>query len=553
MRHAVDGRPARRGPGRLLALLAGCAVLASGCTSLQQWLQNGFKVGPNYQEPPASVAPTWIDTADAHVVCKSAAADAWWTVFQDTALDSLIATAYQQNLDLKTAATRVLQAQAQRNIAAGNLFPQSQDLLGDYVHAQLSKNLNVFGNPQAALPSTLNLWATGFNASWELDFWGRLRRQVESAAAERDASLEAYHDALVTLLADVASNYVQLRTFQQRITFARHNVEIQKGSLQLAEARLRDGKATALDVKQARSSLAQTESLIPPLVIGLRQANDRLCVLLGLPPEDLTRTLNEAPIPATPPEAAVGIPAELLDRRPDVRRARREVAAQSAQIGVAEADFYPQIGVTGFLGYAANDLAQLFTPNSFTGVILPSFQWKILNYGRILNNVRLQDARLQEKVLQYQQTVLTAGREVEDALAAFLQYQLQARSLEESVKEAEDSVELVQAQYQGGLVDFNRVFTAQGQLVVQQDQLAVTRGNIAASLIAVYRALGGGWQVFPNCPSPDACLTTAAKLPDGVGGTKQAGDQESLIEEKPSTVGPAEPARIRLGDPAGVE
>jgi NodT family efflux transporter outer membrane factor (OMF) lipoprotein len=479
------------------------ALVVGGCTPLQEWVHNDFKVGPNFQEPAADVAPAWIDAGDAHLLCKPAEADAWWEVFHDAPLHSLIETAYQQNLDLKTAGTRVLQAQAQRNIAAGNLFPQSQNATGDYLHAEISKNLSVFGNPQAALPGTINVWVTGFNASWELDFWGRLRRAIESAEAEVGASVENYHDALVTLVADVATNYVQLRTFQQRIAYARRNVEIQKGSLQLAEARLQDGKATALDVKQARSGLAQTRSSIPPLVIGLRQANDRLCILLGRAPEDLIpRLLDEGSIPVAPPEVAIGIPTELLQRRPDVRAALREVAAQSAQIGVAEADFYPQIGVTGFIGYTADDLSRLLAEKSYTGVILPNFQWKILNYGRITNNVRAQDARSKERVLQYQQKVLMAGREVEDALVAFLQYQLQAQSLEESVKEAADSVQLVQAQYKGGLVDFNRVFTTQAQLVTQQDQLAQARGNIALSLISVYRALGGGWQSFEGVAVP---------------------------------------------------
>jgi NodT family efflux transporter outer membrane factor (OMF) lipoprotein len=473
-------------------------ALASGCTNLEQWAHNGFKVGPNFHKPSVPLSGAWIDFADPRILPRSADQAAWWSVFHDPALNSLIDAAYQQNLDLKTAVTRVLQAQAQRNIAAGNLFPQSQTAIVDYAHVQLSRNLKVFGNPQAMLPNTLNVWATGFNASWELDFWGRLRRDVESADAMLGASVESYRDALVTLTADVATNYVQMRTFQERIGFAQRNVEIQRGSLRLAEARLKDGKATTLDVKQARSSLAQTESLIPPLVIGLRQANDRLSVLLGLPCQDLVPQIKEAPIPATQPDVAVGIPAELLERRPDVRRALQDVAAQSAQIGVAEADLYPQIGVTGFIGYTADDIRRLFAEKSYTGLIFPSVQWKILNYGRIINNIRTQNARLEEKVLHYQQTVLMAGREVEDGLVAFLQYQVQALALEDSVQDAKDSVELVQAQYQGGVVDFNRVFTAQSQLVTQQDQLAIARGNIAVSLIAVYRALGGGWQAFEH-------------------------------------------------------
>jgi outer membrane protein TolC len=207
----------------------------------------------------------------------------------------------------------------------------------------------------------------------------------------------------------------------------------------------------------------------------------------------MSQDLKEAPIPTAEPQLAVGIPADLLNRRPDVRRALREAAAQSAQIGVARADFYPRFGISGFIGYTADDIRLLFEPSSFTGYVLPSFQWKILNYGRIVNNVRLQDARFSEKVYQYQQKTLNAGREVEDGLVGFLQSQLQARSLAESADASSRSVELVLKQYEEGLVDFNRVFTIQTQLLTQQDQLATARGNIALNLIAVYRALGGGW------------------------------------------------------------
>jgi NodT family efflux transporter outer membrane factor (OMF) lipoprotein len=523
-------------PSYLLALTPYLLVLAGGCTPLQEWVQNDFKVGPNFQEPSAAVAKDWIDASNSKILKDSADSGAWWGVFKDAELDSLIESAYRENLDLKTAGTRVLQAQAQRNIAAGNLFPQSQDVLADYAHVQLGKNLNIFKSPVSSLPSNINVFATGFNASWELDFWGRFRRGVESADAEVGASVEDYRAALVTLLADVATNYVQLRTFQQRIVFARRNVEIQKGSLSLAEARLKDGRATELDVKQARSSLAQTEATIPPLAIGSRQANDRLCVLLGLPAQDLMPLLKEGPIPATPPDVAVGLPADLLERRPDVRRALQQVAAQSAQIGVAEADLYPQIGVQGFLGYTSDDIRRLFAEKSFTGVILPTIQWKVLNYGRIINNVRAQDAHLQERIFQYQQAALSAGREVEDALVQFLEYQLQARSLEVSVKEAQDSVELVQAQYKGGIVDFNRVFTTQSQLVTLQDQLTAARGNIALSLIAVYRAMGGGWQIFEKDPAGDGFCWP---FPES-----QNEKASELGKPVPQTWVPAVPARL---------
>jgi len=476
------------------SLLFAVALLCGGCTTLEQWVSNGLKVGPNFHEPPAKVSLDWIDAGDPRIVHPPANRDDWWQVFDDSALNSLIETARQENLDLKTAALHVIEARSQRNITAGNLLPQSQNALAEYARAQISQNLGPFG----ALGSTLSVWATGFNASWELDLWGRLRRDVESSNAKFGASVEGYRDVLVTLLADVATNYVQIRTAQQRIAYARRNLEIQQGSLRLARARFKEGKATSLDVEQARSNLAQTESTIPLLVISLRQANDRLCVLLGSSPQDLVAGLKEAPVPTAPLDVAVGIPVDLLDRRPDVRQALRDAAAQCAQIGVAEADFFPRFGVSGFIGYTADDIRHLLVEKSFTAYVLPSFQWKILNYGRIVNNVRVQDARFQQKVLQYHKSVLNAGREVEDALVGFLQSQLQARSLAESVEAGQRSVELVLAQYREGLVDFNRVFTTQTLLVTQQDQLAVARGNIALNLIAVYRALGGGWQALDS-------------------------------------------------------
>jgi NodT family efflux transporter outer membrane factor (OMF) lipoprotein len=415
----------------------------------------------------------------------------------------------------------VLQAQGQRNIAAGNLFPQSQQLQGAYVHTQLGPNGNfltqLVGAPPTggAGPSYVNLFTTGFNASWELDFWGRYRRTVESANADVGASVEGVHDALLILTADVATNYVQIRTFQRRLTYARENVAAQRGALRIAEDRLAEGRATALDVAQAQANLAQTEATIPPLEIGLRQANDRLCVLLGRPVTDLVPDLDRAGIPAAPPTAAVGIPAELLERRPDVRRARYEVASQSAQIGVAEADFYPSVGVIGYMGYSATDIRHLLAGNnSYTGLVAPYFQWRILNYGRILNNVRVQDARLKERVFAYQQTVLTAGREVEDALVGFIQYQVQVQALERSVRAAEKSVELVLVQYKEGRADFNRVFTTQAQLAAQQDQLAAAQGSVALSLIAAYRALGGGWQAFdPETPVANPMARYCAGVP----------------------------------------
>jgi NodT family efflux transporter outer membrane factor (OMF) lipoprotein len=265
--------------------------------------------------------------------------------------------------------------------------------------------------------------------------------------------------------------------------------------LELATARFRGGQTSELDVNQSQSDLSSTRALIPRLRISLRNANNRLCILLGLPPEDLQQRLGAGQIPTAPASVTVGIPAELLRRRPDVRRAEREVAAQCAQIGVAQADFYPQIYLNGTLGWGSENLDNLLAGNSFKGSVGPGFRWQILNYGRILNNVRLQDARFQELATTYQQTLLKANEEVENGLARFLQSQEEARELTESVNATKRSVDQAMAQYQGGLTDFNRVAVLQQQLVQRQEQLAQAQGEIAQGLIAVYRALGGGWQI----------------------------------------------------------
>ncbi|MEX2113191.1 MAG: TolC family protein [Pirellulales bacterium] len=496
--HAIERRsplpPLRRRVARvvtLLVLLCIGVVCAGGCaTSLRDWARNGFKVGPNYVRPPAPVAPHWIEDGNPLVHNDPPSDCGWWTVFRDPTLNTLVDMAYRQNLDVRVAGTRILQARSQRNISVGNLFPQSQSAMAAYAHGQITENLNV------PVPSSFNVWATGFNASWELDFWGRYRRTVEASNADLAGSVEQYGDTLILVLAEVATAYVDLRTFEQRLDYAQQNVQIQLGTLKLAEARFERGLATELDVRQARSSLAQTEASIPQFEISRRQASNRLCTLLGMPVGDLAAQFAKAPIPVAPPEVAIGLPAELLRRRPDIRQAEREVAAQSARIGVAEADLYPSLSLNGFLGYAADDIERLFRSSSFTAFIIPTLNWNVLNYGRIANNIRLQDARLEGAALEYQQTVLRAGQEVEDALVSYLQSQRRAAKLAESVREAERSVELVLVQYRGGVTDFNRVFNTQELLVSQQDQFAAAEGEIAQSLIRVYKALGGGWLYF---------------------------------------------------------
>jgi NodT family efflux transporter outer membrane factor (OMF) lipoprotein len=491
-------RPALR-PRPLFALAVAAALLSGGC-SLTDWVHNGFEVGPNYSGPPAPAASTWIDYADPRVCADPVDLSAWWHLFGDPRLDELEAAAVAQNLTLQAAGQRIIQARAQRGIAVGFLFPQVQQATGDYTNNKQSAK--TVGADEYAVKQYYSQWDGGLNASWELDFWGRFRRAIEQADAQLDVASANYDDVLVLLLAEVADSYFRYRIAQERLEYVNRNVTIQEGSLRIAEQRFEKGAGTELDVQQARSSVERTRALVQPLEIERRRAADSLCVLLGIALQDLECKLGIGPIPSVQPVVALGMPCDLLRRRPDVRRAEREAAAASAAIGIAESDLYPHFMINGAIGVSAEYFHNFFDlPASLTGQIGPSFRWDILAYGRLRNNVRREEARFQELVFLYQQQVLQANREVEDALVGFLRTQLQVRNLEASVTAAQRSVTIAQNQFRLGAVDYNRVFDLEGFLLLQQDQLAIARGGIVLSLIGVYRALGGGWE--GRCQPPD--------------------------------------------------
>jgi NodT family efflux transporter outer membrane factor (OMF) lipoprotein len=483
-------------PRALLVLLA---LAFCGCTTISEYIRNGFEVGPKYHKPPAPVAEDWIDGPDRRVRHESDDLSQWWKVFHDPVLDDLICTAYRQNLTLRQAGFRVLEARAQLGIAVGTLFPQLQDMTGSYQREAVSVE-TANRNVSSSFNRFFKQWNYGFNLAWELDFWGRFRRAIESDKALLDASVEGYDEVLVTLLGDVATAYVQIRTLEKRIAYARANVAIQRVTYEIARDKL-GVFATGLDVDQALSTLRQTEAGIPELEITLRQTTNQLCILLGIPPEELRAKLGQGEIPTVPPEVVVGIPADLLRRRPDVRQAERLAAAQSAQIGVADSAFYPHISIVGTIDYQSEKFKHLFNPKAFSGNIQPGFQWDILNYGRIFNNVRLQDARFQELVAAYQQTVLTANQEVENGLVMFLKAQDRTRLQQESANAGAAAVKAIQDLWKGGLLtDYTRVAQLEQNLVVLQDTLAQAQGEIALGLIQVYRALGGGWQIrYTGC------------------------------------------------------
>ena len=475
---------------RALICALSLSLSAVGCTPLTEYVRNGFKVGPNYERPPAPLATEWIDAKNPEVKSIPADYSRWWTAFNDPVLNDLVRIAYEQNVNLKVAATRVLEARAQRAIAVSTLFPQQQTAAGAFSHTQVSAN--IANSPPKRFFDT---WTTAFSAAWEVDFWGRFRRTIESADDVLDSSVDDYDNVMVTLIGDVAATYVQYRVLEQQIVYTQQNVELQRGLLKIATNQWKSGQKGELPVVQSTSLLGQLLALIPLQEIGLRQANNQLCILLGIPPTELAARLGKAPIPETPLEVLVGIPADLIRRRPDLRSAERLIAAQNAQIGVAEADYYPAFFINGTLGYQAKDLSKLFTPQSFTGQIGPAFQWNILNYGRILNNVRLQDFKTQELVGVYQQKVLAAAQEVENGIISFLNARRETNDLAGSVEAARRAVKITRDQLNSGLIDFTPVFVASQFLAQDELQYAQSRGDIALGLIAVYRALGGGWEL----------------------------------------------------------
>jgi NodT family efflux transporter outer membrane factor (OMF) lipoprotein len=493
-----DALPRRRRRGRGLLLFPALVLMLSGCGSLKNWYDNGFKVGPNYGRPTALVADAWLDAYDQRVRSELPNNPLWWEVFDDPRLSELVQSTYEQNLTLRSAGMRVLQARAMRGVAVGGLFPQSQEAFGSYRRDQLSTTTAGIGKLVGKgfpISRVYDTWTAGFDAYWELDIWGRFRRNIEAADAELDASIEDYDAVLIALLAETAATYVEYRTAQEQLDFARANVKTQEGSLKIAQDKFKGGVYSELDVTQPMTNLRTTEQLVPLFEARIRDANLRLCTLMGVPPRDLAPELGTGPIPAPGANVAVGVPADLLRRRPDVRAAERRVAAQSARIGVATADLFPHFGITGSIRVDAERFKDLFSQASTAGVISPGFAWDVLNYGRLINTVRTQDARFQDLAYQYQGLVLSANEEVESAINNFLNAQERLKSAEETVAASQRSVEIIQLQSEKGAVDMNRVFTLQRALVQDQDRLASTRGEVALYLIAVYKAIGGGWEI----------------------------------------------------------
>lgn len=475
---------------------------AAGCAIGLAAVLAGCAVGPDFVMPSAPVADAWLEWRSRSLKSGPEEYRDWWRVFHDPVLNQLIDIAYAQNLTLLSAGTKVLQARAELGVAIGEFYPQSQSVSSAVSYNRAS---NATPASQGGNSTTLgNFWADRWAASaiWEVDLWGKFRRGVESADATYLASIASYDDVLVTLLGDVAQTYIGIRTLEQQIAIARENVVRQREAVRIARDRYHGGASTMLDVYQSGNVLAQTEATVPQLTIELRKGQNALRVLLGMAPEPLGSLLasSTGKIPSPSGEVVVGVPADLLRRRPDIRVAELRAAAQSAQIGVEEAELYPAISITGaFGGMASNasghSLVQMFQPLGRAFTIGPSFKWNVLNYGQITNNVRLQDATLQQYLVDYQNAVLNAQREVENGISKFLLSRSQAAFLRRSVAEARGALKISLLEYQQGTRDFTTVLTSEENLYSAENSFAVASGNVSIGLVAVFRGLGGGWQI----------------------------------------------------------
>ncbi|HEY8206405.1 MAG TPA: efflux transporter outer membrane subunit [Myxococcaceae bacterium] len=466
----------------------------------------GCAVGPKFTKPEAAVPERWGAKDDPRIATQAATDVQWWKTFGDPTLDRLVELASGQNLSLQAAGLRIMEARAQLGVATGRQYPQLQTANANVTAAGLSETA-----PNASgLERNYVDYQLGFDAVWELDFWGKYRRGVEAETAGLLASVADYYNAFVSVTAEVARTYVLVRTFEVRLALAQENVRVQEEGLRIAESRFRNGATSELDVSQATTLLESTRATIPGLQTGLQQARNALSTLLGQPPGAVEALLDgPGEIPKVPEQVAVSVPAELLRRRPDIRGAELQAAAQCARVGVAEADLYPSFSLFGSLGWQASNIgsagSNLFSLDSLFYSVGPRVSWPFFNYGRLKNGVRVQDARFQQQLVNYRDTVLRAVREVDDSMVGFLNAQQTMVFQQSSVKAAQRSATLAMVQYREGAVDFQRVLDAQRSLLQEQNNLAETRSSVTTNLIALYKALGGGWeprQDQPVIPAP---------------------------------------------------
>jgi NodT family efflux transporter outer membrane factor (OMF) lipoprotein len=474
-----------------LSTVALLALLAGGCASIPS-------VGPDYHKPDVSTPAQWSPMAGGETNAAAATA-AWWKNFHDAELDSLITRAACSNLDLRIAQARVREARAQYRIASADFWP-TLDADGSFARQRESKNQPLVG-PRDHLPPGIpfqnSYYQSGFDASWEVDVFGGTRRATEAARAQVAATQFGERDVLVTLLGEVARNYVEARGYQRRLEIARDNIRAQEQSLAITQNRFSNGLTSDLDVQQASTLLSTTRAVVPALETALAASIHRLGVLLGQTPESLETELSTvAPIPAAPPVVPVGLPSELLLRRPDVALAERRLAAATANIGVAKSDLFPKFYLTGAAGFQGVSADEWFTSGSKFWSFGPAVQWRLFDAGRIRANVKVQNARQEQALASYENTALSAFEDVEDAMTAYAKEQIRRQSLEEAVKSSEESLRLANQLYGNGLANFINVLDAERSLYQAQDALVQSDKTVTTDVIALYKSLGGGWETI---------------------------------------------------------
>lgn len=454
-------------------------LFAAGCVA----------VGPDYEAPEREIPAQWREQDAVLVAGTPAELAAWWRQLGDPLLDDLVLRAVSGGLDLREALARVREARSLRGVAEADLWPKL-DAQASYRRTGDSEN-----TPFGDFATDWHRFAAGFELSWELDVWGRVRRSVEAAEADVAASVEDARGVAVSVAAETARSYVELRTFQRRLAIARQNVDLQGQTLELVRGRFEAGLVGERDVAQARTNVETTRARVPALEAGVRAAENRLAVLLGAAPGALAAELAELqPIPVPPAQVAVGLPADLLRRRPDVRRAERFLAAETARIGVAEGDLYPRLSLLGTLGLESDDASDFFDPTSGVYTFGPSLRWNLFDAGSIRGRIEAQEARTEQALLQWERTVLTALEETENAMTSFVREQVRRGSLVAAVENARRSVELAQAQYREGISDFQTVLDSERTLAELEDDLAVSDAAVTTNLVTLFRALGGGWE-----------------------------------------------------------
>ena len=486
---------------------------------------SGCAVGPDYHPPEPAMPAGWQEMSSG-VTEGSGDLTRWWTLLGDPTLDQLVADAVKGNLTLREAVARVDESRARYRVARSSLFPLL-DTTSTVTGNLASENGPAFSGdttdaPDAGLtPQVYGEYTVGLAASWELDIFGRVRRSVESATAIEEATEDDQRDVLVVLCADVAQSYVTIRTIQQRLAVTRQNLSSQEGIFNLTRTRFEMGLSSGLDVAQAAQVLASTRTLIPPLELALTIELNRLSTLLGQQPGTLREQLaSSAPIPHPPETIGAGLPVNLLRQRPDIRRAERDLAAATAQIGVAVGDLYPRFTLLGTFAFDSTQVANLFEGPSRAFTVGPAMVWNVFDAGRLRAQVNAEEALTAQALARYEQQLLIALQEVENALAAYGQTREERGAVADAVAASSEALELATLLYKDGAVDFQNVLDAQRTLLDFEERLAVVDGNVVRSVVQLYLALGGGWD--PDAPADSEAPKVAAALPVAVEPARRA-------------------------------